>query len=858
MKITKLLLLFVFAALVVSCTAKKEVFNQVIKSEWQFRKAGDTVWYSATVPGCVHTDLLNHKLIPDPSFRKNELEVKWVENTDWEYATNFNVDTEISDFTHINLEFLGLDTYADVYLNDSLLFSADNMFISWDIPVKNHIKKGSNNLHVYFHSAVAKGMEKLRKKNYLHMAANEIAPEAERSNVFTRKAPFHYGWDWGPRLVTCGLWKPIVIHAWNSVKMSNIYLKPVSISTQQAVYTAMIEVDADRVENKTFEVWIDNKKAASVNDTRLNAGKNEVAVQFNIDKPEFWWTNGLGAQKLYSVEVRMCDKSDVNQKLNTRIGVRTLELVQEKDSIGTSFYFKINGVPVFMKGANYIPSDIFVTRNTLLNYERVVDDAIKANMNMLRIWGGAIYENNELYDLFDEKGILAWNDFMFACSMQPNDSSHIENIRREAEYNVRRLRNHPSIALWCGNNENLRAWNEWGWKNQVTKEQGDELWSAYEKIFYNVLPNAVRQFNPEVSYWASSPQAAGNLVTDRISGEEHDWSVWFGNMPFTSYAWKIPRFVSEYGLQSFPEIKTIAAFTNDSDQSYRSPVMEHRQRSNMPWMGANFNGNEMIKTYMARYYKVPNTFGSFVYVSQLLQAEGIKSAIESHRGNMHRCMGSLYWQINDCWPTMSWASVDYFGRWKALHYTVKNAFQRIYPIITTQSSNLDIKVVSDHLQPVKATIVVSLLDFDGKVLWQKNVDTTIAPNASFSYFSINKTNLLNNADTSKCLLDVEVVSNNTLLANNHYYFTEFKNLMLKTPTLKTKVKQLSDNTYEIAISANTLVKNLAFSTTQSESFFSDNYFDVLPGKEYKIICTVSSADFEAELKYMSLNQAYNN
>lgn len=826
--------------------------NVVISNDWQFRKVGDDKWLPASVPGCVHTDLLDLELIPDPFYRKNELKVQWVGTTNWEYRTSFDYSESWSTYSNIAINFGGLDTYADVYLNDALLFKADNMFIAWEIPVKKLLKKGKNELRIYFHSAVNVGLEKLSKIPYTLMAANEIAPESERSNVVTRKAPFHYGWDWGPRLVTCGVWKPVILQAWNNEKLADLYVKPIKIEAEKASYKAMVEIVADKNAKVNLEIWVDNKLNL-ISKAKIVKGENTVAVNFSIDKPELWWTKGLGGQKLYNVEVKLVKAKKTLQSISKRIGVRTIELVQEKDTIGTSFTFRVNGVNVFMKGANYIPSDIFTTRNTLTNYKRVVKDALDANMNMLRMWGGAIYESDQFYDLLDENGILAWNDFMFACSVQPDDSLHLDNIRKEAEYNVKRLRNHASIALWCGNNENLRAWYEWGWKDKYAPEVSQALWKVYEKIFYNILPDAVAKYQPEVSYWASSPQAAGNKLSDRISGDEHDWSVWFGNVPFSSYAYKIPRFVSEYGLQSFPEMKTIQAFANDSDMSYRSPVMEHRQRSAMPWMGENFNGNEMMKTYISRYYKVPEKFEDFAYLSQVMQAEGVRFAVETHRGNMPRCMGSLYWQINDCWPTMSWASVDYFGRWKALHYFVKKSYQELYPIIVRDKDRIVVKVANDKLVSEKLTLVATLYDFAGNMKWSKQVEIASVPNSSQVYLSIPEKELVEKGAANQSVLVVEVKAGNELIADNMFYFKDVKELLLEKPIITKSIKQLSAHEFEITLSTDKLAKNVALFTRKTEGKFSDNYFDILPGRSYKIMFSGNSKNLGKELEMKCLN-----
>jgi beta-mannosidase len=838
-----------------SCTTARENIAITPDFEWNFRKAGDAAWLPATVPGCVHTDLYHHNIIPDPFYRKNELEVKWIETSDWEYAATFELTPVLAGYSNLDLHFGGLDTYADVYLNDSLVLKTDNMFIGWTIPAKKYLKKGKNQLRIYFHSAVNRGMEKLKQVPYLIMAANEIAPENERTNVFTRKAPFHYGWDWGPRLVTCGVWKPITLHAWNDAIMKDLCIKPLKISVEAATYRVSAEVESMAAMEARLEVWVDNRKMA-VQPVNLQSGILHPGIGFTITKPELWWTRGLGGQKLYNVELRLVKGGVTIQTLSHRLGVRTIELSRVKDSTGTSFAFEVNGVPVFMKGANYIPSDIFTTRNTVENYIRVVQDAADANMNMIRIWGGAIYENDAFYDLLDEAGILAWNDFMFACNMQPDDAVHHENIRKEAEYNVKRLRNHASVALWCGNNENLRAWNDWGWQEKVTKEQGEVLWSVYEKVFYQILPDVVAKFHPEVTYWPSSPQGENNSLSNPHSGDDHDWRIWFGDTPFSTYAENTGRFISEYGLQSFPEMKTIRAFAADEDLAYRSPVMEHRQRSMMPWMGRGFNGNEMINTYIKRYYKPAKDFGSFVYLSQVMQAEGVKFAIETHRRQMPHCMGSLYWQINDCWPTMSWSGVDYFGRWKALHYFVREAFKPVLPLVWRDKSDLKIRVANDNPSPEEHTIELILIDFNGNILWQKKENTILEALACKTYVTIPEKELLAKGDAASMALRLQVKKGENPVAENLFYFNDTKDLRLEKPVITEKISKTGENVYEIRLTADKLAKNVALFTGKSEGKFSHNYFDMLPDTVYTIQFTGDAENLEKDIRIMSMVDSY--
>jgi beta-mannosidase len=835
-----------------SCQSKE--MTTISLDNWQFRQAGQDEWQAATIPGCVHTDLLALNKIPDPFYRQNEKAVMWVEKADWEYKTTFEVKGSDLKSDHISLQFDGLDTYADVYVNDSLVLKADNMFIGWNIPVKNVVKSGRNELRIYFHSAVTVGMEKLRKVPYTLMAANELAPENERTNVFTRKAPFHYGWDWGPRLVTCGIWRPVKLEMWNTAKLDDIYIKPQKVTPEEARYSVMATILADEAATVSLAATIDGKEATSRKKVGLKAGENTIPLEISIQKPELWWTNGLGGHKLYTVEITLSQGDTRLGSIRQRLGVRTLELVQQPDSAGSTFYFKLNGVPVFMKGSNYIPSDIFLTRNTKANFERVVKDARDAGMNMLRVWGGGVYEDDALYDLMDENGILAWNDFMFACNVQPVDSLHLDNIRKEAEYNVKRLRNHPSIALWCGNNENLSAWFSWNWKGRYPKKVSDTLWWGYQQIYHHILPDAVSKYHPEVSYWPSSPQTKDNKLSDRLSGDEHDWSIWFANAPFSNYAVKVPRFVSEYGMQSFPEMKTIKAFAKDSDMAYRSPVIEHRQRSNLGWIGPGVNGNEMILIYIKKYYKEPKDFASYVYLSQVMQAESFRAAIEAHRRNMPYCMGSLYWQINDCWPTMSWSSVDYFGRWKASQYFVAKAFYPLLVVPYANGNTVSISVVNDHLTDDKGKLELTVYDFSGKELWKEQHDVIVKANSSQVYARVPVTKLRSLGKENEIVLQASLTCRQVIITN-YYYLKDSKDLALQKPLIEKTITKHSNQEAGIRLHSNTLVKNLAL-TTSAEGRFSDNYFDVIPGRDYYIIFNGDVNSLEKDLAIQCVNESF--
>ncbi|MBN2773349.1 MAG: glycoside hydrolase family 2 protein, partial [Prolixibacteraceae bacterium] len=654
---TNQLILFLLSLILIftGCKDQNEMEQSLISSNWQFRQVGTNEWMPATVPGTVHTDLLANKKIEDPYYRLNELDMQWIDKVDWEYKTTFNVDKETLGAGRIALDFKGLDTYADVFVNGNKVESTDNMFREYLLDVKDFVKEGENELHIVFRSPVIEGLKKYDAQGYvIPVSDNDQAVRGQVEggkmvSIYTRKAGYHFGWDWGPRLVTSGIWRPVYLKAWDEARIENIQIVQNSVTEEKATMSAVFEVDA--INGGSGKLSISNGGVIlAKKQIDFKPGIQTYHVDFEIKNPELWWTNGLGEPHLYTLtgEVNL---NGYKTTANERIGIRTLELVRDKDDQGTSFYFKLNGVPVFMKGANYIPNDVFLPRVTEENYKRVINTSKESNFNMIRVWGGGIYENDIFYDLCDEAGILIWQDFMFACAMFPGDEAFLENVKQEAIDNVKRLRNHPSIGLWCGNNEILGAWFGWGWKQAAereSKENADKIWKAYTDIFHKILPEAVGEYDQQRSYWGSSPSSGLGIPADLKNGDEHYWGVWWGKEPFKNYATHIARFMSEYGFQSFPEIATVRKYAEPEDYNILSEVMNSHQRSSI--------GNETIEYYMLQEYNQPKDFESFLYVNHVLQAEGIKFALEGHRRAMPYCMGSLYWQINDCWPVASWSS----------------------------------------------------------------------------------------------------------------------------------------------------------------------------------------------------------
>ena len=836
-KITLLATLITLLSIQYSCNQSNSLETTFkIAENWKFKSTEDSNWLQATVPGSVHTDLLSNGIIEDPFYRLNERDVQWIDKKDWEYSTTFTVDENTIEKDAIELHFRGLDTYAKVYLNDSLILDANNMFINWEVDCKSIINEGENFLRIIFESPINLGLKKRDQLGYFLPGAENDQSELgglgdKKVCVFSRKAGYHFGWDWGPRLVTSGIWQEIELNAWDMVKIDELSIIQNELSSSKASLQVKLEIESLVEMNVTLTALIDNQVGHS-QPLSLQKGINKIDFPFDILYPQLWWTNGLGSQNLYDIEVQIKDDFNLISSKSANIGLRTIEVVQTPDSVGSSFYFKLNGNPLFIKGANYIPQDVFLNRVEDGDYAHIIKSAVDANINMLRVWGGGIYEKEIFYDLCDQAGILIWQDFMFACAMYPGNSVFLENVEKEAIQNVVRLRNHPCIALWCGDNEILSAWNRWGWKEDVLENQGqdivDTVWNAYDTVFHTILPSVVNTYDPQRLYWSSSPSAGFGELENGKSGDNHYWGVWWAKEPFSKYEEEIPRFMSEFGFQSFPEFSSVKKYTKQEDWDIYSEVMKSHQRSSI--------GNVTIEEYMLRDYKKPVNFEMFLYVGQLLQARGIRIGIEAHRRNMPYCMGSLYWQLNDCWPVASWSGIDYYGNWKALHYEVKQAFKQVIISTTMDSSNVITNIISDELADTEALLNISLLDFSGKTLKDINIQIGIQANSSNVYISQSIEKLMGNYDPNKVLLHSKIIQNDSVIDDDIFYFTSPKELELPIPNVKFEIQQIDDFNYTITLSTDVLAKNV-YLQNNTGGHFSDNYFDILPTQNKMIIFT---------------------
>ncbi|HEY8228075.1 MAG TPA: glycoside hydrolase family 2 protein [Pyrinomonadaceae bacterium] len=817
-----------------------------LQRDWFFREVGKPAWYPATVPGCVHTDLLSNKLIDDPFWRDNEKRLQWIGKTDWEYRTTFNLTPELLKRTNVELVFEGLDTYANVFLNDASMLNTDNMFRTWRADAKSLLKPGLNTLRIHFRSPINEILPVMAKMDYELPAGND---QGEKTSPHTRKAPYQYGWDWGPRFVTTGIWRPIYLEAWNEARINDLHLLPKQITPQAASMTAQVEVVANvEVGAKIIVENMTDKTVVATRAVTLTRGVNNFALDFVINKPSLWWPNGLGAHPLYTFKARLLIGGKTEDQIQRRTGLRSVELKQEKDDVGKSFTFVVNGVPIFAKGGNWIPADSFPTRITTAKYRQLLESVRDANMNMLRVWGGGIYERDDFYELCDEMGILIWQDFMFGCSLYPGDQAFLDNVRQEAIDNVKRLRNHPAIVVWVGNNEIESGWFHWGWKEKLPAK----LWDDYLKLFYGVLPEVCAALDPSRPYWPSSPSS--KLEDDNESqkmGDLHYWQVWHAAAPFTDYEKQSPRFMSEYGFQSFPQIETVDTYTIPADHDIGSPVMMAHQRHP--------RGNQLIQEYMLREYPKPKDFQSFLYVSQVLQAEGIKIGAEHLRRIKPHNMGSLYWQIDDCWPVASWSSIDYTGRWKALQYYARRFYSEVLVSPRKKDANIEIAVVSDRLRALPGQLRLSLLDFNGKPLWQREQDVSVEPLKSKSYVNVPTAGLLEGRDPKTVFLFVELVIGGKTVSSNEYFFAPFKNLSLPRPEISTQVVATRGG-FKLTLSSDKLARAVYLSAPGYRGSFRDNYFDLIPGRavevDFHTTEPIKLSEFRDRLKIRTLQDAF--
>lgn len=830
---------------------------QNLSGEWQFRQTGTEEWLPAQVPGGVHTDLLAAGRIPDPFEADNEKQVQWVAENDWEYRRTFIAETELLSQERVFLVCDGLDTLAEVSLNGELLGKTDNMFrqCRWDI--KAFLGEGKNELVIHFRSPVEYITARQAERPMLGVQ------QAIPGGPHLRKAPCQFGWDWGPQLPPIGIWKDIRLEGRSVARLDDVHLRQ-HHEGDAVTIEATLRVERWQDVPLTARMRVTDPEGA-VLEERADVVDKFQTLQVLIDQPKLWWPNGYGDQPLYNVEVLLLAEDLVHDLRTYRMGLRRLELRQEDDEWGQSFTFVVNGVPIFAKGANWIPADSFPTRLSDEHLEDLVRSAVAAHQNMLRVWGGGFYEEERFYDLCDRYGVLVWQDFIFSCSIYPLDeAAFLENVRAEAVENIRRLRHRASLALWCGNNEMEWGWESWGWSKPEIEEDLRELaetlanripsirellaatdqiklledWrelrEAFQQFFYTQLAQWTAELDPDTPYWPSSPSS--NTPFRNVNGQErgntHYWDVWHGRKPFTAYRDQHPRFMSEFGFQSLPPLETVRTYADEADWNMTSYVMEHHQRHP--------SGNGLIVAQMTDTFRMPKDFESLVYLSMVLQAEGIRYGVEHWRRNMHRVSGTLYWQLNDCWPVASWSSLDYYGRWKALHYAAKRFYAPVLLSIEDAPPEMGIHVTSDLTEPWEGVMHWSLEALDGEVLEAGRETVSAPPLASTHVRTLDFSERISDQNRRDAVFVSELRQGDQRIALAVATFAPNKHLALTDPGLTTDVHRAGDQLV-FEVTAQSLARFVELSLAGVDLVFSDNYFDVPAGRTVAVTCPLPGA-----------------
>jgi beta-mannosidase len=833
------------------------------------RTSPDTSWIPATVPGTVHTDLLAAGRIPDPLTGDREAELAWIEDETWTYRLDFEADPSLLEEERLELVFEGLDTWASVTLNGTIVLEADNMFRTWRVDVRGSLRAGPNQLEVRFAPPAAKGAERAAAHPW---PIPHQEPDARATRAFSRKAAYHFGWDWGPRYPTSGIWRPVRLEAWSGVRITDARVASLRMRGDTALVRFAVEMEAAGGEGAGTSVRVgikspDGSFPAVVEDVAAPAGGGAVTWETTLVVPgaELWWPRGAGrgSPRLYDVEVDAVQARRWDRRA-VRVGLRTVELVTEADTTGESFLFRVNGAPLFARGANVVPPDHFTPRADSAVYARLVADAAAANMNMLRVWGGGVYLPDVFYDLADQAGILVWQDFMFANTLVPGDSAFVASVAAEAEDQVRRLRHHPALALWCGNNEIAEGWANWGWQADYTPEVLPRVEAAYRRIFEDVLPGVVARLDAGRRYIPSSPRHGWGRPESLTEGDSHYWGVWWGLEPFRVYAQKVPRFASEFGFQALPDPVTVAAFAGGTGGSaggaggaggaappvvgsLADPVMRAHQK--------HAAGFETIRAYLERDWPVPpdDSLDAWSYVSQLAQAEGVGLALEAHRRSWPRTGGTLYWQLNDTWPVVSWSGMDSFGRWKALHYRARDVFAPVAVLADAWSDTVAVWVAADA--PVRGKLKVRVLTFHGTTLAMRVMDVA-ADGAAAALAWRETVDRLLPAGTDPRSVVVEASFTTWEDAAYRDLQLLVPPALLVLPDPEVRVVEVSDDGdgWRVSVTAARFAYRVRLSLDGMGARFSDNFFHLLPGDTVTVRVTPEgpAPDLPARLRLRAL------
>ena len=748
------LVFFVFIALFSACTRQQIPNEHILSQGWIL--TGDTldIKLPVEVPSVVQQNLYDAGLIPHPYLGIVEDDLLWISDHPWKYSTHFNVDRKLFENDVVDLLFEGIDTYASVSLNGQKLFDADNQFRTWKQDVKPLLKSSDNILEVFF-----------PRYDSTQLALYEAhQPRLPEKYAVTRKAPYQHGWDWAPKYKNVGLWKPVKLIGWSEAKLEDAYVVTNAADTEKATLTLHLDLNSTVAQEACVELKANGRTLHGFL-FPLEAGNHHKMFNFEISHPELWWPNEMGAQPLYDFEVNLIIGRKLLDAKTIRTGIKTIEMVQEPDIYGSSFYFKVNGVPMYAKGANYVPEEMIETWINPDNTLKLLGMAKDAHFNMLRVWGGGIYPSEDFFNICDSLGILVWEDFMYAGTMYPYDEAFIENAKLEALEQVKRLASHPSLALWCGGNEISEGYYNWGWQQSLgwSEEDDQAIKAGYDRLFEEILPMVVDLYDGTRPYWPSSPSKGWGRPESLKQGDVHYWGVWWGEQPYEVYRDKVGRFNSEYGYQSYPDYSTLQKIAQGEPLSKDAKVIAAHQK--------HARGTQLIDDFIHRYYPSiqAESFEDYVYLSQLSQAYGMEIAIEAHRQAKPYNMGTLYWQLNDAWPVTSWSSIDYYGNPKVFHERLKTLYAPV--LLSLDPIDHQVYVTSDLLRDIDGTLTVSVNDHGNK-LFEHNIKVQQSANENKKYEVKGLDECLLNTDKQQVSVILELIEGDAVTAKRSILFSQ--------------------------------------------------------------------------------------
>lgn len=801
------------------------------------------------IPGTVLSGLLAAGKIKDPFYRTNEDATRALFWKDYVFTRTFDVDEELLAQQHIVLVCEGLDTLAEISINGTFLAKTDNMHRTWKFQAKKLLHPGKNEIQIVFRS-VLRFIEDYPYE--AHKKINYIPCGSMKGNQLLRKAHSMFGWDWGPQTIDAGIFRDIYLQGYSHARIEDIrihqqHTKNVSVQTSITL--------SESVPGQKLCVELSEDGADKPLQTKLckTNADGVAAVDFVIENPKLWWPNDYGDQPLYIVRTTLLDEDGTSlESITRRIGLRTLTISQEKDEWGNEFAFCVNGVKIFTRGGNYIPDDCLYTRITEKKLDYILESCRRAHFNCVRVWGGGYYPSDAFYDLCDEKGLIVWQDLMYACNVYDVTDAFAENCRQETYDNVRRLRHHASLGLWCGNNEIESAWDHWG----DFQKETPYLRADYIRLFEEVLPKAVQEADGETFYWHSSPSSGGcfDNPDDANRGDTHYWDVWHGQKPFTDYRKYFFRFCSEFGFQSFPCAKTVNSFTLEDDRNIFSRVMESHQKNDA--------ANGKMLYYLSENLRYPKDLTHLLYASQVLQGMAIKYGVDHWRRNRGRCMGTLYWQINDDWPAPSWSSIDYFGRWKALHYMAQKFYAPHAVSMTLEDHRCHVYFSNESFETTEYSLTLSIRDLSGNVL---ETYETKGNSPAFSAIETAVVDICSWEDQKDdVFLEAVIHTKDQKVLKDVETLVPYKYLNLKNPVISTEAKETND-AFILHISSDCFAPFVALDFDDADVIFSDNFFhltnktvqDIIVKKEDILQGHFENAeDFRKRLQILSLGTSY--